>query len=103
MLIPFPDVFARSSHKGRRTHLLSDGERRSPNSGVGSVPALRSSVRIEREEHSLPTFIEAYQVDRAIQDDWLAKRDADAGTTPQRLVPEDRRHPRCGAHRLHRQ
>ena len=77
------------THKGRRA-LRSDGEPRSPE-GIGSVPALRSSVSIEREEHSLPPVIEAYQVDRAIQDDWSTKRIGDARSTgiiAQRVVPE---------------
>ena len=77
------------THKDRRA-LLSDGEPRSPE-GIGSVPALRSIVSIEREEHSLPPVIEAYQVDRAIQDDWSTKRIGDASSTgiiAQRVVPE---------------
>ena len=78
------------THKDRGAH-LSRRRAALPREDRG-VPALCSSESIEREEHSLPPVIEAYQVDRAIQDNWSIKRRGDArstGITAQRLVPEN--------------
>ena len=51
------------------------------------MPALSSRARIERVEHTPPTFIEAHQLDGAIEDDQWAKRNA--GATLQGLMPQD--------------
>lgn len=54
------------------------------------APALRTGACVERVEHTLPPFIVAHQIDRAIEDDRWSKREQDAWTIPQGLAPENR-------------
>ena len=71
--------------------LLSGGERRYRGGrGCLPAPALRACLRVERVEDSLPPFIAAHHVDRAIEDKRRIERESDAGSVPQGLAPENR-------------